>query len=109
EIPVVILAWGACAARAGVRRDQHEAEFSGPALGSSLDHEGFFRACQAGKIKQHRHTALLRLWRQEYRKLHRQADGRRIMPVKSLRAAETAMAADDLEGIRRHCVHSLCQ
>ena len=57
EIPAVGFARHVGAARAGVGRDQGQAQFGGQPLGAGLGHEGFFVAGQAGQVDQRGHGA----------------------------------------------------
>src|SRR5690554_4779411 len=99
EVPVIIFPLNTGATRAGVRRDQHEAQFCGPALSTALDHEGFLGAGQPREVEQDRHTTLFRLRGYKYRETHRQADGARRMFVKRLRSAEAAMTTYKLQSV----------
>ncbi|CFP66505.1 Uncharacterised protein [Bordetella pertussis] len=91
EVPVLVLAGEAGAARAGVRRHQHHAVLGGQALRAGLDHEGFLGAGQPGQVEQHRHRAVRGLGRHEDRKAHGQADLLRGMAIVALPAIEAAM------------------
>src|SRR5690606_26795515 len=102
EIPSVVLAGDAGPARAGIRRNQHQAVLSGMALRARLDHEGFLGAGQAGQEEQHRHTALLRLGRQKDGETHGQADGPGSMAIIALDAIEAAMLAEQFKIVLWH-------
>ena len=71
EIPCAVrIVRHVLASRAGVRRDQHDAKLRCDALGTGLDHEGFFAAGQTGKVGQHRHWSVGCLRRRKHGKLH---------------------------------------
>ena len=97
EVPSVGFAGNAGLARAGVHRDQHQAELSGVALRSGFDHEGFFGAGQSSEEKQRGNGVIFGLRRLINGEAHRQADYRGWMLVVALNAAKTVMQAAGFE------------
>ena len=97
KVPALGFAGHVGAARAGVGRDERQAQFGCAALGAGLGSEGLFGAGQPGQVQQGRDRALAGLGRQVHRKFHRQADGARIMAVEALLAAKAGMAAQQFQ------------
>ena len=87
----------ALAARAGVGRDQDQAELRGDPLRARLDGEVLLRAGEPGEEPHHRHLGVLRLRRNVNRHAHGRAGFTGSMTVDELRAAEAARLRDDLE------------
>ena len=103
EVPAVAFSRHVGAARAGVGRDQDDAQFAGQALGAGLDHEGFFGAGQAGQVEQDRQLLLARRRRQVDREFHRQSDGGRVVLVEALHAAEAGVFIQELGHLGVDC------
>ena len=85
-------------ARAGVRRDERQAQLCCHALGAGFGHEGFFIAGETRQIQHGGHGALLCLGRQVDRELHRQPDLGGVVLVKALFAAEAGVGALQVQG-----------
>ncbi|MPM95812.1 hypothetical protein SDC9_142967 [bioreactor metagenome] len=99
KVPAVGLARQARTARAGIGADQGDIEFGGQALGSGLDHEGFFGAGQAGQIEQGRDLlAHHGLGRQIDRELHGEADLGTMVLVIALGATKAGVGVFEFHG-----------
>ena len=89
----------ALATRAGVGRDDDQAELGSHTLRSRLLHEVLVGAGQAAQPVQHRQPgALLHLRRQVHGEHHVAVEHRRAVPVALVPAAETLVAGDDIQG-----------
>src|SRR5690606_7134106 len=93
----------AFAARARVRRHEHDAELVRDALGARLDHEGFLGAGEPGQPGQHRHVAARRMRGNEYRESHLAVVDLGAMLVEADGSAKAGVLAHDLQG---HCLTS---
>src|ERR1700734_364015 len=97
EVPRVAVARQFQAARAGVRRNEHDPELRSDPLRTRLDHEGLFGASETGEVIQHRNASRLRLRRREHRELHGAGGAGRFVLIKSHCAVEAPVLTDDFE------------
>ena len=96
EIPVGVVARQSRLSRAGIGRDEHEAELGGESLRAGLDHEGLVGTGQSREVIEHRHRTVLRLRRLVDGEAHPRGALARVVAHEPLRAAEAGVLGEDL-------------